>query len=57
MSEWFSNNWGTLLVALILVAVVVIVLAFMHKDKKKGKSSCGGSCSSCSMNCHGSNEE
>ena len=37
MAEWFSNNWGTLLVALILVAVVVIVLAFMHKDKKDGK--------------------
>ena len=36
---------GTLVVLLILLAVVGAIIWSMVKDKKNGKSSCGGNCS------------
>ncbi len=53
MLGWLLNNIGTIAVACVLIAVIVAVLLVMRRDKKQGNSSCGGSCSSCSMNCHG----
>lgn len=45
---------GTGLVVLILVAIVFAIVFSMIKDKKKGKSSCGGVCCHCpnSAMCH-----
>ena len=47
MLEWLSAN----LINIVLVAVIVLVVGFllrsMIRDKKAGKSSCGGSCGSC----------
>ena len=35
---------GTILIAVILVAIVAAIIYKLVKDKKQGKSSCGGSC-------------
>ncbi|HBO03356.1 MULTISPECIES: FeoB-associated Cys-rich membrane protein [Lachnospira] len=43
---------GTVVVAAVLVCVVGLILKGMHKDKKNGRSSCGGDCSSCGGRCH-----
>ena len=42
---------GTVIVALVLVAIVGLIVWSMVKDKKKGKSSCGGNCAHCGAVC------
>lgn len=49
MAEWIVYNLGTIIVCLILIAIVAAIIYSMIKDKRSGKSSCGGSCSSCPM--------
>ena len=55
MLEYILNNIGTISVALIVALIVGAVIAVMIRDKKSGKSSCGGGCSGCpySGKCHG----
>lgn len=54
MLSWISANIATILISLALIAMVVGVIIVMRKDKKKGKSSCDGSCGHCPMagKCH-----
>ena len=54
MFTWIAENIGTILVTLALCAVVIGSVAVMKRDKKNGKSSCGGSCGHCPMggSCH-----
>lgn len=54
MLSWISANIATILISLALIAMVVGIVIVMRKDKKKGKSSCGGSCGHCPMvgKCH-----
>lgn len=47
MIEWISNNIGTIAVSTMLIIIVAVVIISMVKDKKKGRSSCGGECSRC----------
>ena len=54
---WLSENWGTILVLLIVAAIVAAVLRSVLKDKKEGRSSCGGDCSSCGSKCHAPGEK
>lgn len=42
---------GTLVVGGILLVIVVLIIRGIVKDKKSGKSSCGGDCSHC-RGCH-----
>ncbi len=42
----------TVLICLALAALFGLLLWSLIRDKKKGKSSCGGCCSSCAMGCH-----
>ena len=42
---------GTLIVLVVLGAVVALIVRSIVKDKKSGKSSCGGDCSNC-KGCH-----
>lgn len=42
---------GTVLVLAALCAAVALIVRSMIKDKKSGKSSCGGDCSRC-KGCH-----
>ena len=45
---------GTIIVGLILVLIVALIIRSMVKDKKSGKSSCGGNCGACGACPHGS---
>ena len=54
MLSWFSSNWPTFLIVVILLAVVAgSVFAILH-GRKTGKSSCGCNCGHCPMSgaCH-----
>lgn len=51
MLEWIANNLGTVIVAVIVLCIVATVVGVMYRDKKQGRSACGGSCIGCSMNC------
>ena len=51
MIKYIADNWGTVLVGTILLIIVIIALIKTVKDIKKGKSSCGGDCSHCLMQC------
>ena len=54
MLVWLSQNLATILISMILLAIVVGIIVLMIKDKKKGKSTCGGNCGHCPMSgsCH-----
>ena len=51
MLQWISENIGTIAVGLVLLAVVILIVHIMMRDKKQGKSSCGGNCASCGGCC------
>ena len=55
MILWIENNLGTIVVASVVAVAFAVVIVKMIKDKKAGKSSCGGSCEMCGMAgaCHG----
>ena len=42
---------GTLIVGAILILIVGLIIRGIVRDKKSGKSSCGGDCSHC-RGCH-----
>ena len=42
---------GTVLVLAVLLAVVGLIIRGMVKDRRQGKSSCGGDCASCHGGC------
>ena len=46
--------WKTALVVAIIIAIIALAVFSIVRDKKKGKCSCGNSCSSCGMkgSCH-----
>lgn len=53
--NFIIDNFGTIIVGIVLILTVGLVLLKMRKDKKMGKScSCGTGCSGCSGNsmCH-----
>ena len=54
MAAWFSENIGSIIVGLILLAIVAAVIRTMIKDKRSGRSSCGCGCANCAMSgsCH-----
>ena len=43
---------STLIVSLLLIGLIVLIIYRMRKDKKQGKSCCGGNCGHCQMGCH-----
>lgn len=47
-------NLSTIIVAGIVAIAFISIVVTNIKNKKKGKSSCGGGCSGCSLNgsCH-----
>ena len=48
---WLISNLGTIAVVAILVLVVVWIIISLKKDKKSGRSSCGGNCAHCACGC------
>ncbi len=53
MLSWLQANWGSIVVALVLLIVSGLIVRRMISDKKAGKHLCGGSCSSCAGGCSG----
>ena len=49
MVTWLAENLGTILITIVLIALVILIIRIMIRDKKMGKSTCGGSCASCKM--------
>lgn len=47
MLAWLSANLINIALIAALVLIVGLVLRGMIRDKKAGKSSCGGNCASC----------
>ena len=54
MLQFLENNWGTLVVAAVLILVVLLVVRVMIRDRKAGKTACGNNCASCGLagKCH-----
>ncbi len=44
---WLAANLSTIIITLVLIVIVGLILRSMVRDKKNGKSSCGGNCGSC----------
>ena len=53
MLAWLSANLVNIALILVIALVVVLLIRVMIRDKKAGKSSCGGNCASCGV-CGGS---
>ena len=49
MMAWLVGNLGTIVVTLFLIAIVTGIIHTMRKDKKQGRSACGGNCAHCKM--------
>ena len=49
MIAWITENLGTILITLVLILVVTGIILKLVRDRKKGISSCGGSCAHCGM--------
>jgi len=49
MMTWMIGNISTIVVSLIVMGLVTLVLRKLLKDKKRGVTSCGTSCSGCAM--------
>lgn len=47
MLEFLKGNLPTVLVAMGLAIIVALIAVKLIRDKKNGKSSCGGSCGGC----------
>ena len=47
MAAWLSENLVNIVIIAILVLVVGLLIRGMIRDKKAGKSFCGGNCASC----------
>lgn len=43
---------GTLITGAIVIIIAGFAIKSLIKDKKSGKSSCGGDCSHCGGHCH-----
>ncbi len=54
MLQGIIDNAGTIVISLMLIVMVAGILVLLHRDKKQGKSSCGGNCGCCPMSgsCH-----
>lgn len=54
MLQWLLENYGTILVSLVLIGLVIAITIYLTRQKKQGKSSCGAGCAHCAMagQCH-----
>lgn len=48
---WLTKNLGTILVLAIVLLIAGLALKTVIRDKRNGKSSCGGNCAACGA-CH-----
>ncbi len=55
MLDFIVDNLGTILITVVLVTILAAIAVKLVRDKRKGKSSCGGNCAHCALggSCHG----
>ena len=55
MLSWLSANLINIVLIAFIAAIVVLLIRSMIRDRKAGKSACGGNCACCSAcsNCGG----
>ena len=51
MLSFFSMNWGTIVICIILAGIIAAIVMKLIKDKKNGRSSCCGDCKHCAGAC------
>ena len=49
MLLWLKANLATIAVSLVLVLIVALIIRKMIRDRRAGKSSCGGNCACCGL--------
>ena len=49
MIRWIAENGGTIAVSLALAGIVALIIIRLSRDRKQGKTSCGGKCGCCPM--------
>ena len=47
MLAWLAANLINIVLILVIAAVIGLILRGMIRDRKAGKSTCGGSCADC----------
>ncbi len=47
MLSWLSANLINIALILVIALIVCLLICGMRRDRKAGKSSCGGNCASC----------
>ena len=47
MLRWIGENAGTIIVGAALAALVIRIILQIRRDRRQGKSSCGGNCGGC----------
>ncbi len=54
MLDFIVDNLGTILITVVLVTILAAIAVKLVRDKRKGKSSCGGNCAHCALggSCH-----
>lgn len=49
MISWIVGNAGTIIITILLILMVAGIIFYLIKEKKQGRSSCGGNCAHCKM--------
>ena len=52
MLSWLSANLINIVLILVIALVVTLIVRGMIRDRRSGKSACGGNCCDCGA-CHG----
>ena len=47
MFSWIGANLSTILISIVLIAIVTFISLSLIRQKRQGKSSCGGNCAHC----------
>ena len=53
MGAWFLANYVNILLILAVAGLVTLLIRSLIRDKKAGKSACGGNCAACGGACAG----
>ncbi len=51
MFSWIGANLSTILISIVLIAIVTFISLSLIRQKRQGRSSCGGNCSHCGGQC------
>ena len=52
MFSWIGANLSTILISIVLIAIVTFISLSLIRQKRQGKSSCGGHCAHCGAQWH-----